>query len=82
MAAAAAAPAPTGTPTTAYDAKLSLVHGGDDLSGANLNASTLGLPLSLTADHWLRKASGGAATVTWHEMETACAARQFILTDR
>ena len=74
MAAAAAAPPPISAPTTAYEAKLSLVHGGDDLSDGNLNGSALGLPLSLTADHWLRKASGGATTVTWHEMETAIAA--------
>ena len=71
MAAAAAAPAPT---AAAYGAKLSLVHGGDVLSDANINSSTLGLPLSLAADHWLRKASGGATEVTWHEMETAIAA--------
>ena len=72
--AAAAAPSPAVALNTAYDAKLTLATGGDDLSEANLDNSGLGITLSLSQNHWLRKAAGGAATVTWHEMETACAA--------
>ena len=72
MAAAVAAPAPAVASATTYDAALALVVGAT--TEANMDASSLGLPLSLGQNHWLRKASGGATEVTWHEMETAIAA--------
>ena len=53
---------------------LRLVHGTGNLTIANIANSGGDVAVQLDAAHWLRKASGGAQTASWRELEVAMAA--------